>query len=523
MLSLKLRDSKASDASPSVSLERGTYRMRAPRSMKPVAPLDFHKAAKRSRPTNHQQDLLNRNFSILLTVWALDSWRDPSTLANGTLPARAPSDLADTADGLSNVLPMAMDRLLTYLPHSGFHNQRIAFENAVVLAQLLNRTLLAPPIHLATKATRFMQYDSLFQTLALSGREGLHHCASIPHYIFTPLECLHYSDSTTLPWTALFDLSTVHATQPVIYLQDLSQIARIHSYFSQDAIVVVADENPYQYRFRDAGDITSHRASKFERDILLSELRESTSPLLQLGSLFGSHRLLLNSSSAQIQRNIQSSMVLRHRALTRAAALVKKEMSEIYLGAHIRIGDGDFYANRQKTISRIWCTLLQSVGLEQDDIVKTTLHHDLKFSFGNDTSPCQGTRQKGSLPNELRQWTPSSSPARCRRPQIPLSGSAFSVGVPLFISTDVENPRTHPLLAPILTTFPCTFFLSDFDRETAELADLQNPVDGIRLGDFFMPFLDAMVVANAALVVGTEGSTFSKYIVTTLWPSYHDT
>jgi len=35
-------------------------------------------------------------------------------------------------------------KFLSYLPHSGFHNQRIALENALVLARLLNRTLLVP-------------------------------------------------------------------------------------------------------------------------------------------------------------------------------------------------------------------------------------------------------------------------------------------------------------------------------------------------------------------------------------------
>ncbi|KAL8284078.1 hypothetical protein RQP46_005191 [Phenoliferia psychrophenolica] len=37
-------------------------------------------------------------------------------------------------------------RYLSYLPHSGFHNQRIALTNAFVLSTLLNRTLLVPPI-----------------------------------------------------------------------------------------------------------------------------------------------------------------------------------------------------------------------------------------------------------------------------------------------------------------------------------------------------------------------------------------
>jgi hypothetical protein len=38
------------------------------------------------------------------------------------------------------------EKYLSYLPHSGFHNQRIAFEHALVISHILNRTLLIPPV-----------------------------------------------------------------------------------------------------------------------------------------------------------------------------------------------------------------------------------------------------------------------------------------------------------------------------------------------------------------------------------------
>lgn len=43
-------------------------------------------------------------------------------------------------------VPDPSERYLAYAPHSGFHNQRIAFINALTLAKLLNRTLLVPPV-----------------------------------------------------------------------------------------------------------------------------------------------------------------------------------------------------------------------------------------------------------------------------------------------------------------------------------------------------------------------------------------
>ncbi|GAA5922041.1 uncharacterized protein JCM15063_003168 [Sporobolomyces koalae] len=37
-------------------------------------------------------------------------------------------------------------RYIGYLPHSGYHNQRVALQNALLLGKLLNRTVLIPPI-----------------------------------------------------------------------------------------------------------------------------------------------------------------------------------------------------------------------------------------------------------------------------------------------------------------------------------------------------------------------------------------
>lgn len=44
--------------------------------------------------------------------------------------------------------PASEERYLSYNPHSGFHNQRIALTNAILLANMLNRTLLVPPVRL---------------------------------------------------------------------------------------------------------------------------------------------------------------------------------------------------------------------------------------------------------------------------------------------------------------------------------------------------------------------------------------
>lgn len=62
-------------------------------------------------------------------------WPDPVLDASGRLtldvwPKQQPQRTID-----------ADEKFLGYLPHSGFHNQRMALQNAMVLATYLNRTL----------------------------------------------------------------------------------------------------------------------------------------------------------------------------------------------------------------------------------------------------------------------------------------------------------------------------------------------------------------------------------------------
>ncbi|GAA6061050.1 hypothetical protein JCM10212_004624 [Sporobolomyces blumeae] len=64
-----------------------------------------------------------------------------------------PNDVDDTGPIRINPMPRPRrpngdreTRYLGFLPHSGYHNQRIALQNALLLGKLLNRTVLVPPI-----------------------------------------------------------------------------------------------------------------------------------------------------------------------------------------------------------------------------------------------------------------------------------------------------------------------------------------------------------------------------------------
>ena len=54
--------------------------------------------------------------------------------------------LSKTLTPPTSQCPNLGDKFLLYAPHSGFSNQLSEFKNAVVLAAILNRTLVIPPV-----------------------------------------------------------------------------------------------------------------------------------------------------------------------------------------------------------------------------------------------------------------------------------------------------------------------------------------------------------------------------------------
>ncbi|KAG0300507.1 hypothetical protein BGZ97_003194 [Linnemannia gamsii] len=69
-------------------------------------------------------------------------------------------------------------KYLTFLPHSGFHNQRTELENALLLARLLNRTLIMPKVYLGPPMP-WLSFNLLHSRLLYQTKIGLEHCRAI--------------------------------------------------------------------------------------------------------------------------------------------------------------------------------------------------------------------------------------------------------------------------------------------------------------------------------------------------------
>ncbi|KAF9280256.1 hypothetical protein BGZ68_007352 [Mortierella alpina] len=72
-------------------------------------------------------------------------------------------------------------KYLTFLPHSGFHNQRTELENALLLARLLNRTLIMPKVYLGPPMP-WLEFRHLHSRLLYQTKIGLDHCRAIIEY-----------------------------------------------------------------------------------------------------------------------------------------------------------------------------------------------------------------------------------------------------------------------------------------------------------------------------------------------------
>ncbi|KAG0096304.1 hypothetical protein BGZ93_004743 [Podila epicladia] len=70
------------------------------------------------------------------------------------------------------------EKYITFLPHSGFHNQRSELENALVLARLLNRTLIIPKVYLGPPMP-WLTFHLLHSRLLYQTKTGLEHCRAL--------------------------------------------------------------------------------------------------------------------------------------------------------------------------------------------------------------------------------------------------------------------------------------------------------------------------------------------------------
>ena len=441
------------------------------------------------------------------------------------------------------------EKFLSYLPHSGFHNQRIALENALVLSRLLNRTLLIPPVRFGRRAVpyrnftvlqRLLDADYMAYLCQLSENPPAHGNTLAAQEIlrdFSHLStrCAFEKDRepvthTYLPWNWITDLDSI--TQ-------LRTLGTPHSWLTAgldlrvEDVLVIPDTSKYHYRFTDEitldpfSNLRLFKNLTYLEDIPLSSLTNHPAKLIQLGSLFGSHRLKLSDPAHKATRKqIRRHMTLKHSLLQKLSADIAAKISGSgpgsgFLGAHLRCNDSYFLETATEHSRMIWWKLVHGIlGLSvertrQLEIDSGTLgNRPWSRQFERFISPSNSPIH---FPFEYRLTGVVSSEFAGCKGQPHSDPDLGPLNVPLFIATDSENPHTDRHLRLFRQTFPCTFFLQDFPQELKSITSVRDPVGGMKIGDMLVPFLDAMVVARAARLVGTPRSTFSWYVQDVLW------
>jgi len=530
MIPFKLAQSSyATNLSPSITVERGAYRMRAPYA-KPVGKTLFSSAATPNRQTERPTPLLMSNLAMLVLILAFASiscFGMAYYLFVTRWDARA-SSVRPSANQHLQVVPVDSDpsqvldrpdeKFLAYLPHSGFHNQRIAFENSLLLARLLNRTLLAPPIRLASTPLHYLNFDALYHTLALSNKLGLRHCSQVPLHIPLPLECADYSEYTHISWNWLMNLTEVKRQQRIFQRWNMTHAWIQDRLGVTDAdTLTIKDSSIYQYRFLDTIADVSPPDHKFLESLYIPHLATCTKRLIQVGTLFGSSRLRLKDrTNVSWRSTIRQSMSFSNPMLVDAARSIAQSLGFQYLGIHLRVTDGQFRTLRKRNVRTVWQNVMHVLKYspEQVESLERIFHNQSKVTALADFG---GTGVDLSL---ARRQQPRAHGMRCREP-IYVDPGLVRLNIPLYISTDAQESEKSMLFSIFHKTFPCIFYASDFPGAVAPLMNIRNADDDVPLGKFFLPFLDAMVLGYAKTVFGTDGSTFSRFVQDVLWTTYH--
>ncbi|KAK4056279.1 hypothetical protein OIO90_002723 [Microbotryomycetes sp. JL221] len=460
-------------------------------------------------------------------------------------------------------------KYLAYLPHSGYHNQRISLENALTLAYALDRTLIVPPVWLG-QAIPYISFDKLNRRLEIASKVGLDRCKEFGEGGSEdpiPRECQGFWSWTQVGWNFLVNLDSVQNLVPILnrwnmsdgWLVDqlnLRQVKKGHE--SPDAFYL-KDDRLYQYRFYDTED-DNEPLAKFETRIDIDKLAKETRDykLVHVGSMFGTSRLRpIKDDVFEARSAFRKAMVFQNPVVDKIATTIRDRLggSGNYYGLHLRVGDGVFQTNARKNVLDIWNTLcMKKMGLEQsvcDQMREASSDKRRSAQSKRSLDELQQQRtklvkrgnarpqRKGALHHDALPALPMIEslddslldPSITCRGSLHTDQSLVAFNTPLFLATDSKNPTNDINLKIFFNSFPCTFTLGDFSSlnllnnqvvsELSQLNLLRNKEDKVPLAQFLYPQLDAQIAAWGRGLIGTPQSTFSRFAVDVLHQSYH--
>ncbi|KAG0338068.1 hypothetical protein BG004_007379 [Podila humilis] len=404
------------------------------------------------------------------------------------------------------------ERYLAYLPHSGFHNQRITLENALLLAKYLNRTLLVPPVFLGP-ATEWRLFEILHRRILLQTKRGLDHCGKVPKGDPLPAECLNYYSWTTVEWDFFYNMEKIGAEQPFKYRTDHS-FAWMVTHLGIDRqkdVHIFEDRAHYDYQVYDDPNSLTPLNKRYMRRLDLSELVAIPKRVLHMGSLFATGRVLAElPESKQYQQFLRRTMILSTPILVKTSNAIVNKLGGLgaFVGLHLRVGDGMFVDPAPDNIENMFQSLVNITGItpipNYKIVPSTQAAVFTEANTGRGSEESEDTEEEGDDDETPQETTPMRLDfAQCRAKMD--VGGKFTI---IYIATDGVYPRRNILFRKLFDHFPCIFTLDDFSDHLAELKEMKN-TDGVGLSKDLIPMVDAVVSAKGRYFFGTPKSTFS--------------
>lgn len=452
-------------------------------------------------------------------------------------------------------------KYLAYLPHGGFHSQRIALSNAAVLARLLNRVLVVPPVWLG-RVPPWSPFDTLRNALEQTDKRQLSHCMEYAEQGAVqrevPGECREYFGYTQLGWGWFVDLAAMVGEGGWVDRWDFSGDYLTRSMPDglgsvAESVYEIAESGTYQYKIYGALDDESLLGNYSQRLDLVA-LEDLEDQVLHFGSLAGTKRLSLQDSyQAGIRNAVVKAMGVNQKALTTISNDISKLVRGVrgqYISVDARVSGG-FRDRAGRNMRQAWWSLGREMGLMDEvlaDLEKTVwstsaswrgevlrkrgaagYDPDDEHEVGDDMGlePYPPPPLLGSTPDLVHLPVRFSGAKKGRRksaqslnslscPGKPHDSAALvPFNTPIYISTDAMTPSTHPALQIWYQTFPCVFTMESkgLEGHLKGLHKLVNPLDGDAFGDRLRPILDGMIGMGADGVVETRGSASSSWIV----------
>ncbi|KAI8343471.1 hypothetical protein BC941DRAFT_411514 [Chlamydoabsidia padenii] len=413
------------------------------------------------------------------------------------------------------------EKFLTYLPHSGLHNQRIALINSIILAKALNRTLIMPELNLGI-ATYWRPSTHLPYRLDECGgkyqqqqqQEGK---KDTPWW---SANCYDYRQYLPMAVETIFDLSAVHKMGVKTIQRRDMRLDYFERYWSvprdernRTLAYQVQDLSRYSYQIVDnsnQSNSNNNNSNKFVERYTLQQLGQRQETFLIFNSLFGSDRLALPSGTkwSHTRDWLRNEIGVRQPWVINASLDIISRLGGpgSFISVHIRMGDGIFKKMMDETMARVRQQLIErQVNNNKDDYQwKSTLNliQSLQAQPEKRLTTCL----------QLQQQQHQSQSYHHR------------LGL-IYMATDASSP--HTTLPHLFDEFVCLFTLDDFRDIVNSTLALRPPLLDHRhqqhqhqqhhpipttKGAIFLPLIDAEIASQASFFVPTPKSTFSGYI-----------